>query len=107
MDPHGYMEGKVQMEAKDFCFFVEEDFEDGDTYAYFCPLDYFKENKTMSPEYHDDLDFMLPSSMDEIAENCYVTSKSAAEVIENLERLGFVRDEDFWNFMKSIDEVSF
>lgn len=88
--------------AKDFCFYLEVDPTDGDTYAFFCPIKFFKENGQMSKELYDALDEVVPADMDEVADNCYSSSKSLDEVEQKLLDLGFVKDDEFWKFMDSI-----
>lgn len=92
-----------ELKASDFCFFVQEDGQDGDTIAYFCPLKFFRENGHMSDEYYDALDEFVPMDMDEMADNCYGTSRSVEEVREELLKLGFVEDEAFNEFMGGLE----
>lgn len=93
------------LEAKDFCFYLEEDEQDGDAYAYFCPLSHFRESGRMSKALYDVLDRIVPDHMDEMQDNCYATSASLEEVREELLSLGFVQDEEFDSFMSNIGEA--
>ena len=92
------------MVAKDFCFYLEQDDTDGDTYAYFCPIKFFHESGSMSKEIYDVLDEVVPDDMDEVQDNCYATSRKEAEVEAELLKIGFVKDEAFCEFMLDIGE---
>lgn len=94
----------TELSPKDFCFFLQRDSEDGDTYAYFVPLTYFRENKQMSGEIYDVLDEYAPEDMDEVLDNCYACSRSMEEVEKELLEIGFVEDEEFTKFMSDLDE---
>lgn len=92
------------MVAKDFCFYLEEDETDGDTYAYFCPLKFFRESGSMSKAIYDVLDEVVPDDMDEVQDNCYATSRTMVEVEVQLQKLGFVQDDAFDEFMSDLGE---
>ncbi len=94
----------TKMAATDFCFYLEEDETDGDTYAYFCPIKFFKESGSMSKAIYDILDEVVPDDMDEVQDNCYATARTMNEVEEQLLKLGFVQDEAFDEFMSNIGE---
>jgi hypothetical protein len=94
-----------KLEAKDFVFYLEKDQEDGDTYAFFCPLSYFRENSQMPEAVYDALDALVPVDMDEMQNNCYATSRSLEEVEQELLSLGFVQDEEFEQFMSNLDGI--
>ena len=95
----------VKNAAADFCFYLEQDDTDGDTYAFFCPLKFFQENSSMSKEVYDILDEIIPEDMDEVQDNCYATSRSMEDVEAQLLKLGFVQDDAFDEFMSNIDEL--
>ena len=90
--------------AADFVFYLEDD-TDGDTYAFFCPLKFFRENSSMSKEIYDILDEIIPEDMDEVQDNCYSTSRSMEDVESQLLELGFVQDDTFDEFMSDIGEA--
>ena len=91
--------------AADFVFYLEKDDTDGDTYAFFCPLKFFRENSSMSKEIYDILDEIIPEDMDEVQDNCYSTSRSMEDVESQLLELGFVQDDTFDEFMSDIGEA--
>lgn len=89
-----------KLSTSDFCFFLETDETDGDTYAYFCPMKFFKENGHMSDLYYDILDEIVPADMDEVMDNCYACSRAIDVVEAQLLSLGFTKNLEFWEFME-------
>lgn len=90
--------------ASDFFFYAEADEDTGDTCVFFCPRNFFEKNKKMSTKFYFILEETMPDEYDELAENCYSAFKPLAEVEEEMAAFGFVKNEEFSEFVATADE---